>query len=328
MIRAGIAGLGAYAPARLLTNRDLERMVGTSDEWIVKRTGIRERRIADESEATSDLAVPAARQALERAGVAPSEVDLIVVGTSFPDMVFPSTANFVQHKLGAGRAGSVDVSAACSGSVYSLSVGAQYIETGKYRTVLTIGAEVYSRLVDWKDRRTCVLFGDGAGAAVLRPAADGSGILDTDLYSDGQYWDLLYVPGGRSRHPATRESVAQGLQYLKMPRGEEVFKVAVRTLADASLAILEKNGFGPDAVDLFVPHQANIRIIEAVAKRLHLPMEKVVVNVDRYGNTAAASVYVAFAEAWAQGRVRPGALVLLATFGGGFTWGTALVRWS
>jgi 3-oxoacyl-[acyl-carrier-protein] synthase III len=328
VIRARIAGLGAYAPARLLTNRDLETTLGTSDEWIVKRTGIRQRRIADESEATSDLAVAAAQQALERAGVAPAEVELIVVSTSLPDMVFPSTANLVQHKLGADRAGSVDLSAACSGSVYSLSVGAQYVQTGKYRTVLTIGAEIYSRLVDWKDRRTCVLFGDGAGAVVLRPAEDGSGILDTDLYSDGRYWELLYVPGGRARHPATRESVAQGLQYLKMPRGDEVFKIAVRMLTDASLTILKKNGLEPDAVDLFVPHQANIRIIEAVAKRLRLPMDKVVVNVDRYGNTAAASVYVAFAEAWAQGRVRPGDLVLLATFGGGFTWGTALVRWS
>ena len=328
MIRARIAGLGAYAPTRLLTNQELEQRLGTSDEWITQRTGIRERRIADELEATSDLALPAARQALERAGATPAEVELIVVGTSTPDMVFPSTANFVQHKLGAGHAGSVDVSAACSGSVYSLSVGAQYIETGKYRTVLVIGAETYSRLVDWDDLRTCVLFGDGAGAAVLRPAADDSGILDTDLYSDGQHADLLYVPGGRSRHPATRESVAQRLQFLKMPKGDEVFKVAVRTLAEASLAILEKNGFGPDAVDLFVPHQANIRIIEAVAKRLHLPMGKVVVNVDRYGNTAAASVYMALAEAWSEGRIRPGDLVLLATFGGGFTWGTALVRWS
>ena len=328
MIRARIAGLGAYAPTRVLTNHELEQRLGTSDEWITQRTGIRERRIADASEATSDLALPAARQALERAGATPAEVELIVVGTSTADMVFPSTANFVQHKLGAGHAGSVDVSAACSGSVYSLSVGAQYIETGKYRTVLVIGAETYSRLVDWDDLRTCVLFGDGAGAAVLRPAADDSGILDTDLYSDGQHADLLYVPGGRSRHPATRESVAQRLQFLKMPKGDEVFKVAVRTLAEASLAILEKNGFGPDTVDLFVPHQANIRIIEAVAKRLHLPMGKVVVNVDRYGNTAAASVYVALAEAWSEGRVRPGDLVLLATFGGGFTWGTALVRWS
>jgi 3-oxoacyl-[acyl-carrier-protein] synthase III len=328
VIRAKIAGLGAYAPARLVTNRDLEQTLGTSDEWIVKRTGIRERRIAGENEATSDLAVAAARQALERAGVAPAEVELIVLSTSLPDTVFPSTANLVQHKLGAGRAGSVDLSAACSGSVYGLSVGAQYVQTGKYRTVLAIGAEIYSRLVDWKDRRTCVLFGDGAGAVVLRPAEDGSGILDTDLYSDGRYWDLLYVPGGRSRHPTTRETVAQGLQYLKMPRGDEVFKIAVRMLVDASLTILKKNGLGPDAIDLFVPHQANVRIIEAVAKRLRVPMDKVVVNVDRYGNTAAASVYVAFAEAWAEGRVRPGDLVLLATFGGGFTWGTALVRWA
>lgn len=328
MIRARIAGVGAYAPKRVLTNADLEAKVGTSDEWIVHRTGIRERHLADEAETTSDLAVPAAVQALERAGLGPEDVDLIVVGTSFGDTVFPSTANFVQHKLGARQAGSMDVSAACAGSVYSLGIGAQYVESGKYRTVLTIGAEVYSRLVDWSDRTTCVLFGDGAGATVLRPATDGSGIIDTDLYSDGRYWDLLYVPGGRTRHPASHEMVDRRLQYLKMPRGDEVFKIAVRMLAEASQAILERNGFTPEQVDLFVPHQANVRIIEAVARRLRVPMEKVVVNVDRYGNTAAASVYVALEEAWAQGRLKPGDLALLATFGGGFTWGAALVRWS
>ncbi len=327
MTRARIAGVGAYVPPRVLTNAELAARVDTTDEWIVQRTGIRERHIADETEATSDLAVAAARQALARAGLAPEDVELIIVGTSRGDMPFPSTANFVQHKLGARRAGAMDVFAACAGSVYSLSIGAQYIQTGKYRTVLTIGAELYSRLVDWNDRATCILFGDGAAATVLRPATDGSGILDADLYSDGRHWEWLYVPGGGSKHPTSHETVDGRLHYLRM-RGDEVFKAAVRMLAESSLAILEKNGYAPEQVDLFIPHQANVRIIEAVAKRLGVPMDRVVVDVDRYGNTASASVYLALEEAWSQGRVRPGDLVLLASFGGGFTWGAALVQWS
>ena len=327
MTRARIAGVGAYVPPRVLTNAELAARVDTTDEWIVQRTGIRERHIADETEATSDLAVAAARQALARAGLAPEDVELIIVGTSRGDMPFPSTASFVQHKLGARRAGAMDVFAACAGSVYSLSIGAQYIQTGKYRTVLTIGAELYSRLVDWNDRATCILFGDGAAATVLRPATDGSGILDADLYSDGRHWEWLYVPGGGSKHPTSHETVDGRLHYLRM-RGDEVFKAAVRMLAESSLAILEKNGYAPEQVDLFIPHQANVRIIEAVAKRLGVPMDRVVVDVDRYGNTASASVYLALEEAWSQGRVRPGDLVLLASFGGGFTWGAALVQWS
>lgn len=326
MNRAKIVGVGAYASKQILTNHDLERMVETSDEWIVQRTGIRERHIAEDGEATSDLAVRAAQQALERAGVEPGEVDFIVVGTTSADMPFPSTANFVQHKLGARRAGSVDVWAACTGSLYSLSIGAQYIQTGKYRTVLAIGAEVLSRITDWTDRGTCVLLGDAAGAAVLQPSPDGSGILDTDLYSDGQYWELLYQPGGGSKHPASRETMEKRMHYVKM-KGNEVFKVAVRMLAECSLAILKKNRIRLEQVDLFIPHQANLRIIEATARRLRMPMEKVFVNIDRYGNTGAASVYVALEEAWSQGRIRPGDLLLFAAFGGGFTWGSALVRW-
>lgn len=326
MTRAKIAGVGASAPKQILTNHDIEEMVETSGEWIVQRTGIRERHIAEEGEVTSDLAVRAAQQALDRAGVEPGEVDLIVVGTTSPDMPFPSTANFVQHKLGAKRAGSVDVGAACAGSVYSLSIGAQYIQTGKYRTVLAIGAETLSRITDWTDRDTCILLADAAGAVVLRPSLDDSGILDTDLYSAGQHWGLLYQPGGGSRHPASRETVEKRMHCIKMT-GNEVFKVAVRMLAECSLAILQKNGIGSEQVDLFIPHQANLRIIEATAHRLQLPMAKVFVNIDRYGNTGAASVYVALEEAWAQGRIRPGDLLLFAAFGGGFTWGSALVRW-
>jgi 3-oxoacyl-[acyl-carrier-protein] synthase-3 len=326
MKRAKIVGVGAYAPQRVLTNADLEKMVKTSDEWIVQRTGIRERRIAAENEATSDLALRAAQQAMERAGVEPEEIDFIVVGTTTGDMAFPTTANLVQHRLGCRNAGSMDLYAACAGSVYSLSVGAQYVQTGKYRTVLCVGAECLSRITDYTDRGTCILLADAAGAAVLRAAEDESGIIDTDLYSDGRYWELLYQPGGGSRNPATHETVDQRMHYAKM-KGNEVFKVAVRMFGEAAERILTRNGFSAEDLDLFIPHQANLRIIEAAVKRLKVPMEKVVINVDRYGNTGAASVYVAMEEAWSAKRLNAGDLVLLAAFGGGFTWGAALVRW-
>jgi 3-oxoacyl-[acyl-carrier-protein] synthase-3 len=326
MTRAKIIGMGAYAPKRILTNADLEKMVATSDEWIVQRSGIRERHIADDEEATSDLAVRAAQQALDRASVLPEDVELIVVGTTTPDMYFPSVGNIVQHRLGCRRAGSVDMLAACAGSVYSLATGAQFVQTGKYRRVLCIGADTLSKITDFTDRGTCVLLADAAGAAVLGASEDGSGILDVDLYSDGQYWDLLYMPGGGSRHPATRETVDARMHYARM-KGSEVFKVAVRMFVDAATRILERNGLTAADVDLFVPHQANLRIIEAAAKRVDLPMERVFVNVDRYGNTGAASVYVALEEAVAAGRVKRGDLVLLAAFGGGFAWGAVLLRW-
>ena len=326
MTRARIAGIGAYAPKRILTNHDLEKMVDTSDEWIVQRTGVRERRIADEGEAASDLGLRAAQQALDRADVGAEEVDFIVVGTTMGDMAFPTTANLLQHRLGCRSAGSVDVYAACSGSIYSLSIGSQYIETGKYRTVLCVGAECLSRLTDYTDRGTCILLADAAGAVVLRPATGESGILDVDLYSDGRYGDLLILPAGGSRSPATHETVDRRLHFAKM-KGNEVFKVAVRMFEECAQRILERNGFKAEDIDVFVPHQANLRIIEAAVKRLKLPMDRVVVNVDRYGNTGAASVYVALEEAWAGQRLKPGDLVLLAAFGGGFTWGAALLRW-
>jgi len=326
MSLAKIVSLGAYAPKRLLTNQDLERMVETSDEWIFQRTGIRERHIAEEGEATSDLAVRAAQQALERAGVEPEEVEFIVVGTTTGDMAFPTTANMVQHRLGCRQAGSTDVYAACTGSIYSLSIASQYIQTGKYRTVLAIGAETLSKITDFTDRGTCILLADAAGAAVLRPATGAFGILDTDLYSDGKYWELLYQPGGGSRNPTTHETVDKRMHYAKM-KGNEVFKVAVRMFVDSAERILQRNGCKADDVDLFIPHQANLRIIEAAAKRVGLPMERVFVNIDRYGNTGAASVYVALEEAWSLGRIKPGDLILLAAFGGGFTWGAALIRW-
>ena len=327
MNRARIIGVGSYAPSRILTNQELEKMVDTSDEWIVQRTGIRERRIVDEGEGPSDLAVRAARQAMDRAQVAPDEIDFIVVGTTAGDMHFPTTANLVQHKLGCRNAGSVDVYAACAGSVYSLSIGAQYVQTGKYRTVLCIGAECLSRITDFTDRGTCILLADAAGAAVLRPSSeDGAGIIDTDLYSDGRYGDLLIQPAGGSLRPATHETVDQRLHFARM-KGNEVFKVAVRMFGDCAERILKNNGFTAADLDLFVPHQANLRIIEAAVKRLRVPMERVMVNVDRYGNTGAASVYVAMAEALEAGRIKPNDLVLLAAFGGGFTWGAVLLRW-
>ena len=326
MTRAQIVGIGAYAPKRILTNQDLEKLVDTSDEWIVQRTGIRERHIADESEAASDLGLRAAQQALDRAGVEPEEIDLIVVGTTSGDMAFPTTANVLQHQLGCRNAGSMDLYAACAGSIYSLSVGAQYVQTGKYRTVLCVGAECLSRITDYTDRGTCILLADAAGAAILRPAEGDAGIIDTDLYSDGRYGDLLIQPAGGSRHPATHETVDRRLHFAKM-KGNEVFKVAVRMFEDCTKRILERNGLEAEDIDVFIPHQANLRIIEAAVKRLKFPMERVVVNVDRYGNTGAASVYVALEEAWAAKRITSGDLVLLAAFGGGFTWGAALLRW-
>jgi 3-oxoacyl-[acyl-carrier-protein] synthase-3 len=326
MRRAKIIGTGAYAPQRILTNADLEKMVDTNDAWIQQRSGIRERRIADDKEATSDLAVHAARQALERASLTPADIDFIVVGTTTPDMFFPTVGNIVQQRLGFRRVGSVDLLAACAGSVYSLSVGSKYIETGKYRHVLCIGAETLSRITDFTDRGTCVLLADAAGAAVLAPSEDGSGIIDTDLYSDGQYADLLIMPGGGARNPATRETVDARMHYAKM-KGSEVFKVAVRMFVECAEAILTRHGLKASDVDLFIPHQANLRIIEAAAKRVGLPMDKVFVNVDRYGNTGAASVYVALEEAVSAGRVKPGDKILLAAFGGGFAWGAVLLQW-
>jgi 3-oxoacyl-[acyl-carrier-protein] synthase-3 len=326
MKRAKIIGTGAYAPKRILTNADLEKMVATSDAWIQQRSGIRERHIADEGEATSDLAVNAARQALERANLVPEDIDLIVVGTTTPDMFFPTVGNIVQHRLGCRRIGSVDLLAACAGSIYSLNVGAKFIETGKCRRVLCIGAETLSRITDFTDRGTCVLLADAAGAAVLEASDDDSGLIDADLYSDGQYADLLIMPGGGSRHPATHETIDARLDSAKM-KGSEVFKVAVRMFVDCTETMLARHHLRPDDIDLFIPHQANLRIIEAAAKRVNLPMEKVFVNVDRYGNTGAASVYVALEEAVAAGRVKKGDTILMAAFGGGFAWGAALLRW-
>ncbi len=322
---ARIQGTGSFVPARVLTNVDLERMVETSDAWIVERTGIRERRIVASGESCSDLAVKAAERALEAAGVAAADLDLILVATCTGDAPLPATACLLQHRLGAQRAAACDISAACSGFVYALAVGDAYVRSG-YGRVLVVGSEVMSMLMDWTDRGTCILFGDGAGAVVLGPAADGQGILSSHLHSDGTLWDLICVPGGGSAAPPSEKMLAEGLQYLKM-KGNETFKVAVRTMEEVAREALSANGLSVEDLDLYIPHQANLRIIKAVASRLGLPMEKVVMNMDRYGNTSAASIPLALDEAVRGGRVREGNLILMEAFGGGLTWGSVLVRW-
>jgi len=324
-MKARITGIGSYVPERVLTNAGLERMVATSDEWIVERTGIRERRIAAQGQACSDLGARAADRALKDAGITATDVDLILVATCTGDSPLPSTACLIQHRLGASRAAACDLSAACCGFIYALAVGDAYVKTGA-RHVLVVGAEVMSAIMDWTDRGTCVLFGDGAGAVVLAPSPGEAGILSSHLHSDGNLWDLICVPGGGSRNPPSEKMVTEGLQYLKM-KGSETFKVAVKTLEDAAREALAANHLTVQDVDVYVPHQANIRIIKAVAQRLGLPMDKVVVNIDRYGNTSAASIPLALDEAVKAGRIKPGSLVLIEAFGGGLTWASAVIRW-
>lgn len=319
-------GVGHFVPAQVMTNADFEKLVETSDEWIVERTGIRERRFATQSEAASDLATPAARAALAAAGIPPDEVDLIILATVTPDYFFPSTACVVQEKLGAVNAGAWDMSAGCSGFVYGCNIATQFIETGRYDYVLVIGVETLSKITDFTDRNTCVLFGDGAGAAVLGPASAGGGILATHMKADGSLGYLLQMPGGGSRQPPTPESLAARLHYIKM-EGREVFKHAVRAMCEAAESVLNQAGYSGADVDLFIPHQANWRIMSAVADRLKIPYEKVFVNLDKYGNTSAASIPIALSEAVAQGRLKPGDLLLNVAFGAGFTWAAHLVKW-
>jgi len=325
--RTVIAGTGSYLPKKILTNSDLEKMVDTTDEWIVSRTGIRERHIAAPEEATSDLATAAARAALEMAGVDPADLDLIIVATLTPDHHFPSTAGFVQRNLGAAKAAAFDIEAACTGFIYALTVGDLFIRSGTYQKVLVIGAEVLSKFLDWEDRDTCILFGDGAGAAVLVPGDHPDrGIISTHLHSDGTMAELLYAPAGVSRMPITKEAIDQKLNTVKM-QGNEVFKMAVTRLSEVVDEVMEANGLTEKDIDFLVPHQANFRIIKATARKLKLPMEKVVVTVDKHGNTSAASVPLALDVAVRGGMISEGDLVLLEAFGGGFTWGAALVRW-
>jgi len=319
-LRSRIVGCGAYLPERVLTNAELAKQMDTTDEWIITRTGIRQRHIAAEGECTSDLAFQAAGRALDAAGLPAEDVDLIIVGTTTPDDTFPSTATKVQAMLGLTHGAAFDVQAVCSGFVFALSVADNFIRNGQAKTALVIGAETYSRILDWEDRGTCVLFGDGAGALVIRAdaAENGDGILSTHLHSDGRYRDILYVDGG--------PSATQTVGHLRM-QGKEVFRHAVMNLAGVVTETLEANGLAIDDVDWLVPHQANLRILEGTAKRLGLPTERVVITVDHHANTSAASIPLALNEAVLDGRIRPGHLVLMEAMGGGLTWGAALARW-
>ncbi|HWQ00016.1 MAG TPA: beta-ketoacyl-ACP synthase III [Vicinamibacterales bacterium] len=326
--RVKIASLATYVPPRVLTNADLEKMVDTTDEWIVQRTGIRERHIVDPGVATSDLAREAAVCAMRQAGVAPEDIGCIVVGTTTPDMIFPSTACLLQFKLGLPRAWGFDLGAACSGFTYALTAGMQFVATGAHDHVLVVGADVMSSIIDYTDRATCVLFGDGAGAVVLAPAADGEpAILDFAHEVDGSGGPSLCMPAGGSLRPASRETVEQRLHFVKQD-GQAVFKFAVRKTEEIARRVLERNGLSPCQIDLFVSHQANRRIIEAAAERLGLPPAKVIINLEKYGNTTAATIPLALKDAIEEGRLKKGDLVLLASVGAGYTVGAVLLRWA
>lgn len=324
---AAITGTGSYLPERVVTNYDLERMVDTSDEWIRQRTGIVERRIADDDIATSDLCVNAARWAIKRANIDPLDIELILVATVTPDTFFPSTACYVQKGIGAKNAAAMDLSAACAGFLYGLDLADGLIKSGRYNTVLVVGGEVFNNIVDWDDRSTCVLFGDGAGAAVVEATDEPKGVLASYIGSDGDYADinLLGIPAGGSRMPITEAAIDQKLDKLKM-NGREVFKLGVRLMPEAAQRVLSEAEVGVEEIDLLIPHQANLRIIEAVGDRLGMPREKVYINVDRYGNTSAATVIIALDEAIREGRAKPGDLLLFVTFGAGLTWGSTLLR--
>ncbi len=327
MLRARITGTGSAVPEHVLTNYDLEKLVDTNDEWITTRTGIKERRIAAAGEYTSTFATLAARRALAMAGISPEELDLIILGTVTPDFPFPATACIVQHELGAKHAVAFDLSAACSGFIYGLNMAEAQIRSGMAKKVLVLGAEVLSRVVDFSDRNTCILFGDGSGAVVLEADNGDRGILSTHIFSNGSHWGLLYQPGPGSRNPASvAATIDDKLYYLRM-EGNDVFKHAVRAMGDAAVAALEANQIHADQLALLIPHQANRRIIEATGKRIGLPEEKVFVNLHKYGNTSSASIPIALDEANHEGRLKSGDLVLLDAFGGGFTYGSALIKW-
>lgn len=323
--KIGIIGVGEYLPKKILSNADLEKMVDTSDDWITTRTGIKERRLASKEEATSDLAVKAGRQALESAKLKAEDLDLIIVATITPDMQFPSVACIIQNILGAKKAICFDISGACAGFVYALTVAQQFIASGKCKNALVVGAEKLSSITDWQDRNTCVLFGDGAGAAVLSEVKSG-GILSSFLGSDGAMGDLLLVPAGGSRNPTTHKTIDDRLHYIKM-RGNELFKIAVMTMADAAQEAIKQAGLKCGDIDLVIPHQANMRIIMAVAKKLGLSENRIYLNIAKYGNMSSASTATALCEAVKKGRIKKGDIVLLDAFGAGLVWGACIIKW-
>jgi 3-oxoacyl-[acyl-carrier-protein] synthase-3 len=323
--RAGILGLGACLPEKVLTNFDLEKMVDTTDEWIRTRTGIKERRIADNGLKTSDLGAKASLEAIQSAGLKPTDIDLIIVATISGDMIFPATACVIQNKIGA-QCPAFDISAACSGFPYGLAVAEGLIRSGMYKKILVVAAEVISSFINWKDRSTCVLFGDGAGAAVVGAVKDGHGIIATHWGSDGSQVNLLHIPAGGSAIPTTVSSLDSGLHYVQMD-GSEVFKSAVRTMTDAIFEVIKKANLKLEDIDCLIPHQANLRILNAVSERTGIPSEKVFVNLDRYGNMSAASTVVALYEAAKEGKIKKGSNVVLVAFGGGLTWASCVIRW-
>ncbi|HVB28583.1 MAG TPA: beta-ketoacyl-ACP synthase III [Terriglobia bacterium] len=326
MVATGILGTGSALPEKVITNSDLEKLVETSDQWITERTGIKERRQAAPNETTSSLSVHASRKALEMAGISPEQLDLIICSTISPDMPLPSTASLIQRELGAGACCAFDLAAACSGFLFGLTVADQFVKTGKAKYALVIGAELLSRYLDYQDRSTCVIFGDGVAAGVLGRVNSSSGILASEVYTNGAYADHLYIPAGGTARPATCETVQGREHYIKM-RGNELFKVAVRSLEEVSRRVMEQAGVQPDQIDLFIPHQANQRITEAVRERLGLPAEKVYSNISRVGNTSSASIPICLDECVRSGRIKKGDLVLMSAFGAGVTWGSVLIRW-
>ena len=324
--RASITGIGSYLPSKVLTNYDLEKMVDTSNDWIIQRTGIKERRIVENGVTTSDLATQASLRAMEDAGVSPKDLDMIITSTITPDHIFPSTSCYIQQKIGATRACAFDILAACAGFIYALSIGQSFINSGAMKTVLVVGAECLSKITDYTDRATCVLFGDGAGAVIIQRDPVKHEILSSILAADGSEADVLIMPGGGARNPASLESVQQRLHYIQF-RGKEVFKLAINNITNLILETAKENGLTLDDIDLIIPHQSNLRIIEATMEKLGLPMEKAFVNIDKYGNTSSASVPIAIDEARKEGRLRKGNIVMLVAFGGGLTWGSSVIRW-
>jgi len=324
--RASITGIGSYLPSKVLTNYDLEKMVDTSNDWIIQRTGIKERRIVENGVTTSDIATQASLRAMEDAGVSPKDLDMIITSTITPDHIFPSTSCYIQQKIGATRACAFDILAACAGFIYALSIGQSFINSGAMKTVLVVGAECLSKITDYTDRATCVLFGDGAGAVVIQRNPVKHEILSSRLAADGSEADVLIMPGGGARNPASLESVQQRLHYIQF-KGKEVFKLAINNITNLIIETTRENGLTLNDIDLIIPHQSNLRIIEATMEKLGLPMEKAFVNIDKYGNTSSASVPIAIDEARKEGRLRKGNIVMLVAFGGGLTWGSSVIRW-